>query len=244
MTDAAKGALSRPLAGPDDFAREFAVSRETLDRLTIYARLLTTWQRTMNLVAPRSLPDLWRRHMADSAQLVELAPAAGHWVDFGSGAGFPGLVVAILGAQRAGGTPSPKASAAHCNRDDLRVTLVESDQRKCAFLAEVVRKTGISGLLAVEILCQRVESPAIRAKLAAADVVSARAVAPLAELLGLSAPLFGPSTIGLFPKGRSAAVELEDTAAQWAFEHLLHRSRTDRDGTIIEIRRPRTKTEG
>jgi 16S rRNA (guanine527-N7)-methyltransferase len=118
----------------------------------------------------------------------------------------------------------------------LRVTLVESDARKCAFLAEVVRRTGLKALIAVEILNQRIESPATRAKLGKVNIVSARAVAGLDDLLALSAPLFGPSTVGLFPKGRNAAAEVDEAKAKWAFTAVLHPSRTERDATVVEIR--------
>lgn len=222
------------IGGPEAFATAFGFSRETLSRLIVFAELLVTWQRTMNLVAPKSLPELWHRHMADSAQLVPLAPVDGHWVDFGAGAGFPGLVATILRAELA--------------VSDTRHTLVESDARKCAFLAEVVRKTGISRAMPVEILCMRIEAPATRAKLDSPTVISARAVASLRELLELSAPLFGPETLGLFQKGRGVEAEVEEAAVHWRFEHRLRASRTDLDGRVVEIRQPRTnadaRTEG
>jgi 16S rRNA (guanine527-N7)-methyltransferase len=215
---------------PEAFTAAFGYAPETVARLATFADLLATWQRTINLVAPKSLSEVWHRHMADSAQLVALAPPDGHWVDFGAGAGFPGLVAAIGRAERA--TPS------------TRHTLVESDARKCAFLAEVVRKTGILRSIPVEILCARVEAPATRAKLDSPNVVSARAVASLRELLGLSAPLFGPATLGLFPKGRGVEAEIAEAEVHWRFEHQLRESRTDRDGRIVEVRRPRSRTEG
>lgn len=223
------------IRGPGDLARVCDISRETLDRLTIYAGLLETWQRTMNLVAPKSIPELWHRHIADSAQLNALAPPGGHWVDFGSGAGFPGLVVAIMRADGGkGGQP----------RLEAKVTLVESDAKKCAFLGEVVRRTGISQHIAVEILTQRVEAPATRAKLGTPNVLSARAVAPLAELLTWTVPLFGPETMGLFLKGRGAEAEIEAAAAEWQFASRLHTSCTDREGSIVEIRAPSRRTKG
>lgn len=211
--------------GPAAFAAAFPISRESLDRLSLYADLLQTWQRTMNLVAPKTLPDLWHRHMADSAQLVGLAPSDGHWIDFGAGAGFPGLVAAILRAD-------------HQISDGTRHSLVESDARKCAFLGEVVRKTGLNRVFPVDILCARIEAPATRARLGEAKVVSARAVASLREILALSAPLFGPDTIGLFPKGRGVEAEIAEAEEQWHFEHRLWPSRTDREGTIVMIRGP------
>ncbi len=223
------------ISGPEDFARAFSISRETLQRLKTYADLLATWQRTMNLVAPKSIAELWQRHMADSAQIETLAPRGGHWVDVGSGAGFPGLVIAILR-----GEPALHPST----EPPQRVTLVESDGKKCAFLAEVVRRTGLQPLIAVEILSQRIEAPATRSRLGPVQVVSARAVAPLDQLLALSAPMFGPETVGLFMKGRGAEAEVEAAQARWQFTSMLHASCTDREGVIVEIRCPSPRTEG
>ena len=214
------------------FGPALGVSRETADRLTIYTELLAKWQKAINLVSPASLADVWHRHMADSAQLVDLAPSGPlKWVDLGSGAGFPGLVVAILLAGRAGSS----------------VTLVESDTRKCAFLGEVVRKTGISGVLAVEILNARIENPSTQARLEGAgvgraDVVSARALAPLERLLTLAGALFAPQTVGLFPKGRDVATEIEAAKHLWRFRHELKASRTDADARIVVVRDLEAKT--
>jgi 16S rRNA (guanine527-N7)-methyltransferase len=222
------------LTSPEALAAALPISRETLDRLKLYAALLEQWQRTINLVAPRSIPDLWLRHIADSAQIEPLAPPGGHWVDFGAGAGFPGLVVAILRAGKAKADLLDLGVAGAS--PDAAVTLVESDARKCAFLAEVVRRTGLKALIPVEILNLRIESAATRAKLGRVNIVSARAVAALDEVLALSAPLFGPSTVGLFPKGRNAAAEIEAAKANWTFTAVLHRSRTERDAAVVEIR--------
>src|SRR5262245_36477213 len=129
----------RRILGPTQFAATFHVSRETLAHLASYEGLLRQWQSAVNLVAPSTLDAIWHRHFADSAQLVALAPAARAWVDLGSGAGFPGLVVALLLADDEGPAvaalpehPGPQAKLA-------RVTLIESNARKCAFLREVVR---------------------------------------------------------------------------------------------------------
>src|SRR3990172_5900314 len=113
------------ISGPEDFAEVFKVPRETIHRLIRYADLLALWQKSTNLVAASTLPALWSRHFADSAQISALAPEARLWLDLGSGAGFPGLVVAIL----------------HAERPDFRMQLVESNRKKCAFLAEVARAT-------------------------------------------------------------------------------------------------------
>ena len=152
------------ITGADEFQRVFSVSRETVERLRVYESVLKTWQKTINLVAPSTLGDVWHRHFADSAQILRFAPAdARTWYDFGSGGGFPGLVAAILLAERG----------------QARVTLVESDTRKAAFLGEVARKTGI----AVEIRSERIEKVAIQAKSQSVDVISARALALLAGFL-------------------------------------------------------------
>ena len=219
-----RGAQPAPIQGPSEFREAFAVSRETTDRLELYARLLEQWQRTINLVAPGTLPQLWHRHFADSAQLVALAgPDARTWIDIGSGAGFPGLVVAAL-----------LAETNHCE-----VTLVESDTRKCAFLREVARQTGI----AVDIVNARIESLSTQARIAAVDVISARALAPLDRLCPLVAPLFSRDTLGLFPKGREVQAELREARRHWAFESTCVPSLTDADGQIVQVRALRAKTE-
>ena len=230
-----------PIRGPEDFAAAFNVSRETIARLATYEALLRQWQKAVNLVAPSTLDAIWHRHFADSAQLLPLAPAAQTWVDLGSGAGFPGLVVAILLADRCVTLPiSPMRLRAMGRGDPAaedgepraapRVTLIESNARKCAFLREVVRQTGISAPatgVAVDILSTRIETAATQASLHAPDVVSARALAPLDKLLALAAPLFSSSTVGLFLKGRDAAAELKAAESLWNFNVELVPSRTE-----------------
>jgi 16S rRNA (guanine527-N7)-methyltransferase len=212
-----------PIKGPDDFVRAFDVSRETIDQLKIYASLLGQWQPRINLVANATLADVWHRHLADSAQIVRLAPSAKSWLDLGSGAGFPGLVVAIM--MKPVGT---------------RVTLVESDKRKCAFLAEVARQTGV----AVEIRPARIEQTATQGMLGQVDVVSARALAPLARLIPLSLPFFRDDTVGIFPKGRGAESEVAEALATWTFDVEMVPSLTDEEAQVVVIRRPRARTEG
>lgn len=212
------------ISGAEDFAATFNVSRETLDKLLAYVALLEQWQPRINLVAGATLPDVWHRHIADSAQLLALAPKSGKWLDIGSGAGFPGLVIAIMAHGSAG----------------LRVTLIESDRRKCAFLAEVARHTGIS----VEIHTARIEQIATQRMLGAVDVVSARALAPLVRLIPLSLPFFGDATLGLFPKGRDAESEVTQARAAWDFDVEMTPSLTDAAARIVAIRRPRARTEG
>src|SRR4026208_1136961 len=170
----ARGIPPLSISGPTDFAEAFNVPRETIHRLERFADLLAHWQKRTNLVAPaapaplpsRPPPPLWSRHLADSAQLTTLAPKARLWLDLGTGAGFPGLVIAILKT----GTP------------DFRMHLVESNRKKCAFLAEVARATRAP----VDIHAMRVEDLAESANRLAPDVVSARAPAPLPRLFALA----------------------------------------------------------
>ncbi len=203
------------IEGPEDFAEAFRVPRETIHRLVRYAELLALWQKSTNLVAPSTLPALWSRHFADSAQLCALAPNARLWLDLGSGAGFPGLVVAILGAWR----------------PDFRMHLVESNRKKCAFLAEVARATKAP----VDIHAMRIEELAESAETLKPDVVSARALAPLPRLFELASPFFGPETRGLFLKGRETEAEIAEAQARFDFGFRLHASLTARDSRIVEV---------
>ena len=207
----------------DDFARHFDVSRETIDKLLTYEALLRQWQKTINLVAPSTLEAVWSRHFADSAQILALAPpGAKRWLDLGSGAGFPGLVLAIMLAGRAG----------------AKVTLVESDTRKAAFLGEVARHTGAP----VDIRPERLEKVATQSKLGPVDVITARALAPLPRLLELAAPAFSAHTIGLFLKGREAETEVDAAKERWAFAGELQPSLTDMSGRIVVVRALEAKT--
>jgi 16S rRNA (guanine527-N7)-methyltransferase len=209
------------IGAPEDFAARFAVSRETIVKLSTYEALLRQWQRTINLVAPSTLDQVWSRHFADSAQLLALAPAgAKSWLDLGSGAGFPGLVLAIILAERGGAS----------------VTLIESDTRKAAFLAEVARQTGVP----VDILRARIENSATQAKV---DVITARALAPLPRLLDLAGTYFSAETVGLFLKGREAQAEVDQALKRWEFLSALHPSLTDSDGRVVEVRALKAKTE-
>jgi 16S rRNA (guanine527-N7)-methyltransferase len=204
-----------PITGPQDFAEAFRVPRETIHRLIRYADLLTEWQGRQNLVSARSLGHVWDRHFADSAQLLRLAPDAKLWLDLGSGAGFPGLVIAILQA----------------NHARFRMHLVESTAKKCAFLSEVARATEAP----VEIHCMRIEELSRHATSLKPEIVSARAVAPLPRLLELAAPWFQPGVKGLFLKGRDAKQEIEAAKRHWSFACRLHPSLTAADSTIVEI---------
>ena len=201
------GSSARRLT-PEGFRQATGVSRETLDRLQIYADLLTRWQARVNLVGRRSLDDLWRRHFLDSAQLLPLIPANSRClVDLGSGAGFPGLVLAILGA--------------------TGVHLIESDQKKCAFLREVSRQTTADA----RIVDRRIEAVTGLS----ADVVTARAVAPLARLLQLARPFVRPDTVLLFPKGQDVGTELTEATKHSIVTVERVESLTSPDGTILRI---------
>jgi 16S rRNA (guanine527-N7)-methyltransferase len=168
--------------------------------------------------------DIWHRHFADSAQLWRFRPEnARTWLDIGSGAGFPGLVLAILGAE---------TSATHH-------ILVESDARKAAFLREVVRTTGIT----VDILCMRIENSETRANVKAVDCLTARALAPLPRLFEMAAPYFTSSTLGLFLKGRDVAAEIEQAARGWQFDYELKPSITDEDARVVLLKALKPKRE-
>lgn len=202
---------------PDDLIRVFSVSRETVDRLKIYETALNRWQRAVNLVAPATLPNIWTRHFADSLQIVARVPKdAERLVDLGSGGGFPGLVLAAHFASAGG--PA--------------VTLVESDQRKAAFLRDTARAMEIS----VDILSTRIENDANLTVLAGVDVVTARALAPLHRLLSFVQPFASKQTTCIFMKGRDAAREIAEVEADWRFEVNTHPSVTDAEASIVVVR--------
>jgi 16S rRNA (guanine527-N7)-methyltransferase len=218
-----------PIRGADDFVAAFDVSRETIARLELYERLLRQWQKAVNLVAPATLDTIWHRHFADSAQLVRLAPTGPrHWIDLGSGAGFPGLVVAIMLA----GAPSTSLLG---DGSVSRVSLIESDTRKAAFLREVARQIAIPAGVAVDVLSIRAESARFEVNASLPRVICARALAPLDRLFELAAPLSPPGTTGLWCKGRSAGTELQAAEKRWKFNVELVPSVTDSDGRIAVI---------
>lgn len=206
------------------FAAAFDVSHETTERLEAYADLLRRWQKRINLVAPSTIPDLWHRHFADSAQLAALIrPLAGartpdrplRLVDLGTGAGFPGLVLALM-----------------LRGDGVAVTLVDSDVRKCAFLREAARVTGVT----VDIATGRIENSAIQSTLQRFDVITARALAPLDRLLGLAAVYIAADGCAFFLKGRDSRREVAEAARHWQFEFELLPSLTDAEARIVAIR--------
>jgi 16S rRNA (guanine527-N7)-methyltransferase len=202
---------------PDEFQARFGITRAIREKLEIYETFLKRWQKTINLIAPSTLDEVWHRHFADSAQLWSYRPPnAKVWVDLGSGAGFPGLVLAILASES----------------EETHHILVESDSRKAAFLREVARATGV----AVDILCMRIENPETHAKVGVADCVTARALAPLSRLVEIAAPYFVSSTLGMFLKGRDIAAEIENAAQDWQFAFELIPSVTEEGGRVVLLK--------
>jgi len=190
------------------------VSRETEGRLDRYVDLLREWQAKTNLVAPSTLPNLWTRHIADSLQLLALAPSAKVWVDLGSGGGFPGLVLACALAETSG-------AAVH---------LVERNAKKAAFLREAVRVTGAPGVVHLGDIgdtVDRITGPI--------DCVTARAVASLHRLIGFAEPLVRRGAKALFLKGQDVEAELTEATKYWKMTPHLHSSRTGGGGWIVEL---------
>jgi 16S rRNA (guanine527-N7)-methyltransferase len=202
----------RNIDGPAPFAATFGVSRETLEKLDHFVAEIRRWNRAINMVAPTSLPHIWSRHIADSAQLWSLRPPqATSWIDLGSGGGLPGLVIAILS-----GDTAPQT-----------LTLVESDQRKAAFLSTMARSLN----LPIQVLNARAES----IQNVSADILTARAFGPLPTLIGLVTQLRSPEGTALLPKGKTYNIELDAALRQWDFDYKLHPSLTDPNAAIVEI---------
>jgi 16S rRNA (guanine527-N7)-methyltransferase len=191
------------------------VSRETADRLDRFVAVLLRWQQQINLIAPSTELNLWIRHVADSLQLLALAPKARVWADLGSGAGFPGVVIAC----------------ALADVPDARVYLVETNPKKIAFLREAVRATGAPAIVHAGKIEDFATSPP-----EPVEVVAARALAPLPKLLGLAAPLLKDGAVGLFPKGQDAALELTEASKYWKVRSSLAMSRTDPKSHIVVVR--------
>lgn len=193
------------------------VSRETTARLEAFVALLRKWQPAENLISPKTLGEIWRRHIADSAQLIPLFPETRRWLDIGSGAGFPGVVVAIAGPP---GT---------------HVDLIESNARKCAFLRTVIRETAATAEVhegRAEALLQAWDLPVER--------VVARAVAPLKALLDLAEPVMARGVPAAFHKGRDFRPEVDEATQSFGFDLIEHRSRVG-EGAILEIANLRRK---
>ena len=218
--------MSDPAAGsPDEDARlalvRFGISERAGRDLQKFVALLREWQGAHNLVGHSTLADVWSRHVADSLQLWVHAPHAWQsWVDLGSGAGFPGLIVAI-------------ASKDHPERE---VTLVESNTKKAAFLRAAIRETGANASVAAE----RIEAHSRRFA-GVADVVSARALAPLAELIKLGTPYLAEDGVMLFLKGKGAEQELQEASQSWNLDVVSSPSATDSSGSILAVRNVRPK---
>ncbi len=189
-----------------------SVSRETFERLEAYVDILKKWNPRINIVAPSTLPDVWGRHILDSLQLSGMHALDGHWADFGSGGGFPGLVVAIAGH----------------GSDGFRMTLVESDQRKAAFLRTVLREVGVSA----DVLVERIES----LNPLGADVITARALASLDQLFSYSLPHSHKGTVCLFHKGGNWKAEVDEAEQRWQFDYDFVPSRTNADSVILKVR--------
>jgi 16S rRNA (guanine527-N7)-methyltransferase len=218
MPEARHHPRSRPPELAADRARALAltpVSRETLARLDALATALLVWSERINLIAKSTIPQLWTRHIADSLQLLDLAPDSRIWIDLGSGAGFPGLVVACALADRPGAT----------------VHLIESNTRKAAFLREAARATGAPA----EVHAVRIEK-FVESFAGNADIITARALAPLKLLLDISAPLLRAGAVGLFPKGQDVEAELTEATKYWDMVATLVPSRTDTRGQIVVVR--------
>jgi 16S rRNA (guanine527-N7)-methyltransferase len=210
-------ASGQEMLSSDDKAAALAltpVSRETEARLDRYVDLLREWQAKTNLVAPSTLPSLWTRHIADSLQLLALAPSAKTWADLGSGGGFPGVVLACALAETPG----------------AMVHLVERNAKKAAFLREALRVTASPGtvhLAEIGDSVDRITGPV--------DCVTARAVAPLHQLIGFAEPLVRQGAKALFLKGQDVEAELTEATKYWKIMPHLHSSSTGGNGWIVEL---------
>ncbi|QFS84725.1 Ribosomal RNA small subunit methyltransferase G [Roseivivax sp. THAF40] len=198
--------MTPPIANTD-------VSRETLDKLRQYEDLVRHWTQRINLISKASVDDLWERHILDALQLARfIPPEGGHWMDLGSGGGFPGIVIAI---------------AAQELNPHMRMTLVESDARKSVFLRTAVRQFNLNA----EVKTTRIEKlPRIRA-----DVISARALSALTTLLSYAHPHMKAGTHCVFPKGTTWKKEVEDARKEWSFSCEITTSETDPNAVILSI---------
>jgi len=199
-----------PEFGPDDFAAATGADPAAMARLAAYETILRQTNTHTNLVSPGSVAELWKRHLLDSAQLVPLIPAATRsLIDVGSGAGLPGLIIAAF-------------------LPGLQVTLIESIEKKCAFLSAAAKAMGLASVAVRRARAEEVEG-------LTADVITARAVAPIGTLLDYVRGLTRKGTLCLFPKGRTAADELTDARRSWRIEAELIPSRSDPSGSIVAI---------
>lgn len=190
-----------------------SVSRETFEVLKTFESIFRKWAARINLVAPSTLEDTWRRHILDSAQLVRIKPDARHWLDLGSGGGFPGCVIAVLLKERPGAS----------------IDLVESSGKKAAFL-----RTSLAQLAApARVHAARIED--VYDHIARPDALTARALAPLPKLLALAEPWLSAGASGLFHKGREYLSEVKESSAGWRYDLVKHDSLIDADSVILEV---------
>ena len=197
--------------GAAEFQKLSCATDDQMADIETYLALLVDWNEQMNLVGPSALASFWLRHAWDSAQLLALAPAAKVWADVGAGAGFPGLIIAILLK----------------SRQDSHVHLVESMTKRCRFLDAVIERLG----LPATVHNGRGEDM----KMSGIDVVTARACAPMVKLLGYCQPLMRRGATGLFLKGQAVSAELDAARKQWMFKDTIFPSRSDASGAIVRI---------
>jgi 16S rRNA (guanine527-N7)-methyltransferase len=191
---------------------QLSVSRETIERLKIYESVLKKWNSKINLISRHSVPDIWNRHIIDSVQVFRCVPTPDHWVDLGSGGGLPGLIVGIM---------------ASVENPDTRVTLIESDQRKAAFLRTAARECGAN----IEVISKRIESCSPQQS----GVLSARALADLSKLLEFSEQHLDPNGIAVFPKGANWKKEVDNAQQRWRFDFEAITSLTEPDAVLLRI---------
>jgi 16S rRNA (guanine527-N7)-methyltransferase len=196
----------------ESFAKVAKATPAQMDDLQRFLMLLTEWNGRMNLVGPATLPDFWNRHAWDSAQLLRLAPEALTWADLGAGAGFPGLVLAILRKERPG----------------FHIHLVESMAKRCRFLNEVVTELA----LPATVVHERAEDLSL-----AVDIVTARACAPLHRLLRYARPYLTGGAQGLFLKGQDVVADMTEAARYWEYEADVVPSLSDPGGRIVRVKR-------
>lgn len=194
---------------------DFDVSRETWDKLRLYADIVKKWQKTINLVSPSTVDDLWNRHVLDSLQIFQHQPEPKIWLDMGSGAGFPGIVTAICLAEK----------------DEGWVYLVESNLKKASFLRNCILKTGARA----SVHPVRVSDAAD--EIVEIDAISARALAPLTDLLEMSSPWFdlNKNCCAWFHKGRDYSSELDIARSRWSFDLVKYNSQIQDDSVILKI---------
>jgi 16S rRNA (guanine527-N7)-methyltransferase len=197
----------------DDFNKYKNVSRETFLRLQIFSELLEKWQKRINLISSSTVSDVWMRHIIDSAQLIDYIKPESRVADMGSGAGFPGMVLAIMGMKP--------------------ITLIESDVRKVAFLREAARVSDVD----INIVNQRVESTSLRDF----SVITARGFASIAKILDSLDNRLSKSSNILLLKGKDYIQEMEDARGDWAFDYQAYPSITDKEGVILSLHNPNRK---